>query len=89
MARKHGKAKIAERPLVTIGTIHSVKGGEADVVYLFPNLSRSAFEQWEAPRSKGYDAIVRQFYVGITRARETLVVCTQWDPMAIDGDLLT
>lgn len=80
---KHGKARISQKPKVIIGTIHSVKGGEADVVYLFPNISRSAFEQWEAVGSKGYDAIVRQFYVAVTRAREELVICTQWDPLAV------
>jgi len=28
-------------PKVVVGTIHSVKGGQADVVYLFPDLSQA------------------------------------------------
>jgi len=29
-----------------VGTIHSVKGGQADVVYLFPDLSRAGDAQY-------------------------------------------
>jgi hypothetical protein len=51
-----------------------VKGGEADVVYLFPDLSASGIRQWEGPRHDR-DAIIRLAYVMTTRARETLVIC--------------
>ena len=39
VAAKRGPRALAETPQVIVGTIHSVKGGQADVVYLFPDLS--------------------------------------------------
>jgi superfamily I DNA/RNA helicase len=60
-------------PRVTVGTIHSVKGGEADVVYLFPDLSRAAWQQMRNSQ-EGMDSAVRVGYVGATRAREQLVI---------------
>lgn len=56
---------------LTVGTIHSVKGSEADVVYVLPDLSPAQWGQW----TKGdRDALVRLFYVAFTRAREELVL---------------
>jgi len=69
-----GPSGLIETPKVILGTIHSVKGGEADCVYLFPDLSRAAGNEW-ARGGESRDNIVRQMYVGITRARETLVLC--------------
>ncbi len=74
VARNLGGVKLRERPQFIVGTIHSVKGGEADVVYLFPDLSRAGMESYESG-SDGEDAVRRLFYVAMTRARETLVVC--------------
>jgi superfamily I DNA/RNA helicase len=65
---------LAARPLVTIGTIHSVKGGEADTVYLFNDLSRAGTEEWCDDGSEGHDSIVRQVYVAMTRSRDRLVI---------------
>ena len=70
----HGPHALLDTPKVVVGTIHSVKGGQADVVYLFPDLSRSGdagFNQGGADR----DAVIRLFYVGMTRAREKLYIC--------------
>ena len=36
IAATHGHTALAGAPRVIVGTVHSVKGGEADVVYLFP-----------------------------------------------------
>jgi DNA helicase-2/ATP-dependent DNA helicase PcrA len=66
-------ASLYEKPRVTIGTIHSVKGGEADVVYLFPDVSREGYDNWDAGGAQR-DAVIRQMYVGMTRAKETLVL---------------
>lgn len=55
-----------------VGTIHSVKGGEADDVYLWPDLTRAFYEQMRRPGWGGNAAIRRMFYVGMTRARENL-----------------
>lgn len=74
VAKKRGGAALLEEPKIVIGTIHSVKGGQADIVYLFPDLSRSGMEDWITPGDRR-DAVVRQFYVGMTRCREALVVC--------------
>jgi len=57
-----------------IGTVHSVKGGEADVVYLFPDLSFSAMKEYNKV-GPGRDGVIRTMYVGMTRAREKLVLC--------------
>ena len=62
------------QPKVIVGTIHSVKGGEADVVFLFPDLSPGAARMYET--QDGRDSATRLFYVGATRARETLVICS-------------
>ena len=74
IAKKLGPLSLKMTPKVIIGTIHSVKGGEADVVYLFPDLSMAGYREWIAP-GDGHDSVVRQFYVGMTRAREVLVLC--------------
>lgn len=60
-------------PRCVVGTIHSVKGGEAECVYLFPDLSPQAVRNLYEPG--GADDIVRQFYVGLTRARQELIIC--------------
>jgi len=71
---KRGDKAATSPPKVIIGTGHSVKGGEADVVYLFPDLSRSGARQWAGPRRER-DALVRLGYVMMTRARESVVLC--------------
>ncbi len=66
----------AERkPRVIVGTIHSVKGGEADHVWLFPDLSRQGMVDYAYGGRGGRDRIVRLFYVGMTRARQSLHLC--------------
>ncbi len=82
IAAVRGPRALLDVPRVVVGTIHSVKGGEADVVYLIPDLSRegdAAYQQAGAPR----DSVIRQFYVGMTRARETLYICQQESGMAV------
>jgi superfamily I DNA/RNA helicase len=59
---------------VVIGTIHSVKGGQADVVYLVPDLSGRGASEWAQPGAR-QDGVRRQMYVGMTRARRELAVC--------------
>ncbi|HXH10807.1 MAG TPA: ATP-binding domain-containing protein, partial [Alphaproteobacteria bacterium] len=70
-AVKRGKD---EGPPIIVGTIHSVKGGEADVVVLFPDMSPSGAKEWHGTKTQR-DVIARLFYVGMTRARETLILC--------------
>jgi DNA helicase II / ATP-dependent DNA helicase PcrA len=72
VAKRHGPKKLKERPRVILGTIHSVKGGQADVVYVFPDASEAGRRAWDGPQ---IDEVIRQFYVAFTRAREELVLC--------------
>lgn len=71
--RRRGVAGLAADPPppITVGTIHSVKGAEADCVYLFPDLSLQGGEKYA--KQVGRDEVHRMFYVGMTRARERLV----------------
>jgi hypothetical protein len=74
VALRGGVGSLIETPKIIIGTGHSVKGGESDVVYVFPDLSVAGMRQWEG-HPKERDAIIRLGYVMMTRARETLVIC--------------
>jgi hypothetical protein len=74
VATQFGVQALIDQPQIVIGTGHSVKGGEADVVYVFPDLSASGMRQWSGYRHER-DALIRLGYVMMTRARETLVLC--------------
>jgi superfamily I DNA/RNA helicase len=74
VAARRGPAALLEAPKVVVGTIHSVKGGQADVVYLFPDLSRAGDAEY-ARGGTARDSIIRLFYVGATRAYERLCIC--------------
>lgn len=68
-----GIRALIDKPKVVVGTIHSVKGAEADVVYLSPDLSRKGNEEWTGlPEQR--DVVRRVFYVGMTRAARRLVL---------------
>ena len=71
--RKHGPEALTEKPKIIISTIHGVKGGESDVVFLWPDISVAAHK--EAETQSGKEAMIRMFYVGMTRARESLIIC--------------
>ena len=59
------------KPRVTLSTIHGAKGGEAQNVILYTDLSYASTR--EANNSQaGYDDLHRTFYVGITRAMDRL-----------------
>ena len=81
IAARRGPSALLETPKVVVGTIHSVKGGQADVVYLFPDLSQAADAQY-GRGGVDRDSVVRLFYVGATRAYEQLHVC-QRDALGI------
>lgn len=81
---RQGAAALAAQPKVIIGTIHSVKGGEADIVVLCPDLSPLGMEEWSRP-GESHDAIRRLFYVGMTRAKEELHWTSPSSPRCITG----
>jgi superfamily I DNA/RNA helicase len=86
IARRHGAARLFADPSVVVGTIHSVKGAEADTVFLMPDLSMSGFDEWRRA-GEGRDSVLRLLYVGMTRARDSLVLCAPSGPLAAEtGD---
>ena len=62
--------KIAGKPRIKLSTIHGAKGGEADNVLLLMDLSTKFAKDYEI----NSDDVNRLFYVGITRAKQTLHV---------------
>jgi DNA helicase II / ATP-dependent DNA helicase PcrA len=82
VALARGSSALEESPRVIVGTIHSVKGGEADAVFLFPDLSPAgdAAYQRHGPQR---DSVIRLFYVGMTRARHALYICQRESSMAV------
>lgn len=73
--KRSGSTKaLTETPRVVAGTIHSVKGAESKVVYVFPDVSMAGREEMHSS-IEGADAAVRLAYVGFTRASEELVLC--------------
>jgi len=61
--------------LITVGTVHSVKGGEADVVIVFPDISLRGAQHYATRSGEQYEQILRQFYVAVTRTRDVLILC--------------
>lgn len=74
IARTAGPAALAEPPRVVVGTIHSVKGAAADIVYLSPDISGAALRG--LADGTGTDDLLRLFYVGMTRAYRSLRLLT-------------
>jgi len=74
ITERGGPRALLETPKVIVGTIRSVKGGQADVVTLFPDLSEAGAAQY-ARGGASRDAVIRLFYVGVTRAYERLYIC--------------
>lgn len=70
VCRKYGLDAIRKPPRIHVGTIHSVKGGEADIVVVFPDITFAAARANDT--TEGKDSLTRLFYVAFTRARETL-----------------
>lgn len=64
--RKAGEKILTGKPRVKISTIHRAKGGEADNVVLLLDSSKACSE------SPDQDGEVRAFYVGMTRAKQSL-----------------
>lgn len=87
VARKRGARALLAEPRVIIGTIHSVKGGQADVVYLIPDLSSRGSNEWrQRAGTPGHDGVRRQMYVGMTRARRELAVCAPATTMFVSPE---
>lgn len=61
-------------PRVIVGTIHSIKGGQAEHIYLLPDLTARVREAASFDRDQR-DAVIRTWYVGITRAQVAVHEC--------------
>jgi superfamily I DNA/RNA helicase len=86
--RRRGPAALAETPRLVVGTGHSVKGGEADTVFVAPDLSVTGYwHGWHAG-GPGRDAIVRLLYVMMTRAHESVVLLDPSGAEHVPGELL-
>lgn len=82
VSRRRGIQALRNEPQVVVGTVHSVKGGEADDVFLYPDLSVAGMKEWIRPGA-GRDSIVRTMYVGMTRAKEGLFLLGRSSPRAV------
>ena len=79
-------AALRATPRIIIGTINSVKGGEADEVVVFPDVSKAAWngdERGEGWANDDTDPLTRLYYVACTRARKRLVIATAGSDMAV------
>lgn len=62
--------KFNKAPRITLSTIHGAKGGEADNVILFTDISAAAAREMD----QNPDDMHRVFYVGITRTKQRLFI---------------
>ena len=79
VAGTRGARVLRDEPRITIGTVHSVKGGEAKTVILAPDLSMSGGLEWGRP-GKSRDGVRRVIYVGSSRASERLILLQPSSP---------
>ena len=79
---RYGVKQLQERPLVSVGTIHSTKGGEAAVVIVSPDLSLEAANAARMSEESREECL-RIFYVGCTRAVETLCLAAPSTRVAV------
>lgn len=61
---------LRDTPRVRISTIHGVKGGEADHIVLRTDLTRQTYDGY----MNDPDEEARVFYVGVTRAKESVTI---------------
>lgn len=64
---------LREKPKIHVGTIHSVKGGEADNVVIMTDMSAKTYNSYLEEADDEH----RVFYVGATRAKENLHIILQ------------
>ena len=82
LAERKGLEALAQAPRLIVGTVHSVKGGGVESVYLAPDLSVQGAQQY-ARRGDRRDELIRLFYVGQTRAKRKLTLLGPSQPAAV------
>lgn len=83
-----GPEALRDDPRLIVGTIHSVKGGEADTVIVAPDLSVAGYWHGWHPGGPGRDQIIRMIYVALTRARERVILLAPSGPEHVPAELL-
>ncbi len=73
---------LADTPRVIVGTVHSVKGGEADNVWIDPSIPGIIWNEMRRSQTALYDEC-RVAYVAATRARQTLGVLASRSPSPV------
>lgn len=85
--REFGPKALRDEPRLFVGTVHSFKGAEADVVIVFPDISPAAFQGFARGGALA-DPVVRTMYVGVTRTKQHLVFCRPASDLAVPLDRL-
>ncbi len=75
--RKFGNDGVLKTPRIRCTTIHAAKGSEADHVIVIGDLAKKSHAQIE----RDPDAERRVFYVGLTRARQSLTIVGNDNPL--------
>lgn len=74
-ALRRGEA-LNKPPRIYVGTVHSVKGGEADNVVVLPNMTQRTWDDFERVPDDEH----RTFYVAATRAKTRLFLASPTSP---------
>ena len=82
VARKRGALTLKAAPQLYVGTIHSFKGAEADVVIILPDISPAGWAEWNGRKAQK-DSVVRAFYVALTRAKERVLLGQPYTRMSV------
>lgn len=69
---KHRGESLVKEPRITVSSIHGVKGGEADHVLLATDMTAAVYANYLTNRAAEH----RVFFVGASRARESLHIMT-------------
>jgi superfamily I DNA/RNA helicase len=77
--RKRGIEALKDTPQTIVGTVHSLKGSEADCVLVYPDISPQAYYGDSATHAE----LTRTFYVAVTRAREELILMSEASPSCV------
>lgn len=77
LIKRHGAKGLLGKPRITLSTIHAAKGAEAEHVTLLTELSRRTYNSLDIDP----DPERRVFYVGVTRARESLTIVGDNNPL--------
>ena len=61
-------------PKITISSIHRVKGGEAGLVIIIPDLTKQSWDSWKKGSQEEFETENRVAFVAVTRSKNRLVL---------------